>query len=124
MISFCVVALEAKLMLRLLAVRVSHHRRQRNGAAMAAATVELVRTASGETLHLRGDRLDLLWEADGQLVLREPSGVGGRVAGGTLLELAPTAQRQVDEPGSVRCMPVGPASEPERVTDAQGAGLR
>src|SRR5262249_43745608 len=99
----CVVALGAKPMLRFLAVWVSRHWSQRNGAAMAAATVERVQTPSGETLHIRGDRLDLLWEADGQLVLVDPSGSGSRVAGGMLLELAPTAQRRVDETGTVRC---------------------
>src|SRR5262249_23274014 len=91
---------------------------------MATATLERVQTPSGETLRLRGGWLDLRWEADGQLVLVDPSGVGSRVAGGPLLELAPRAQQRVDETGMVRCAAAGPASAPERMTDRQGAGLR
>jgi alpha-galactosidase len=90
---------------------------------MIGATFERVRTPSGETLRLRGDRLELRWEADGQLILVEPSGTGSRVAGGLLLELAPRAQQRLDETGVVRFAAAQQQSDPVAVADAQGAGL-
>src|SRR5262249_1149224 len=91
---------------------------------MAPATVERVHTASGETMCVRGDHLDLRWESDGELVFRDTVGAGSHIAGGLLLELAAPASGRVDKPGIVRCIPVGPVSEVEIIADAQGAGLR
>src|SRR5262245_33407694 len=103
-------------MLRSLAAGMSHHWRHGNGAPMPASTVERMLGPAGETLRLRNDRLDLRWEADGQLVFVDPSGTASRVAGGALFELTSTAKRRVDETGIVRCVASGQVSESEHLT--------